>query len=580
MNPTKSFKGYGKVDNVEDQAFHRKTRKRLIIVTFSSLLLIGLVVGAVAGILIHKRNSDDGIPSSSVSPAQSIKAVCNVTPYPDACFSSISALHLPNTTDPEEIFKLSLQVAIAELSKLPSLPDRLAAKSTDPRIRAALAVCQTVLEDAVDFVNDSISSMAAGKSGEILSAGKIEDVRTWLSTAVTDQETCLDALREMNSSLVDSVAAAMRNSSEYTSNSLAIVAKILGILKDFDLPIHRRRRLLAESGSDSGYPEWVGAGVRRLLQEERLTPDVTVAKDGTGDYKTIKEAAKAVPKKSEKRFVIYVKAGKYVENVDLDKHRWNVMIYGDGSDKTILSGSLNFIDGTPTYATATFAVMGKGFIARDIRFENTAGAAKHQAVALRSGSDCSVFYRCSFDGFQDTLYPHSNRQFFRDCDVTGTIDFIFGGAAAVFQNCNIRPRKPLPNQFNTITAQGKKEPEQKSAFSLQHCNLTPLGNFTEPTYLGRPWKNFSTTVIIQSFIGPFLQPVGWIEWVKGVNPPDTIFYGEYQNTGAGSAVDKRVTWAGYYPSITAEQAGKFSVEYLLEGGEWLPDAKVAFNVSI
>ncbi|XP_057981135.1 pectinesterase 3-like [Malania oleifera] len=561
MDPAKSLKP------------HDKTRKRLLIVALSSLLLL---IGTVAGILIHKRSSGHGVPSSSVSPAESIKAVCKETPYPDACFSSISALAPPNTIDPEVILKLSLQVVVTEISKLTSLPDSLAAKSTNPRTRKALAVCKTVLEDAVVYVNDSISSAEAGKSGEILSVANIGDVWTWLSAASVNHETCLDALREIKSSLEDDVVAAMRNSSEFTSNSLAIVTNISGVLEEFELPIHQGRRLLGESG----YPEWVGAGVRRLLQVERPTPDVTVAKDGTGDYRTLKEAAKAVPKKSKKRFVIYVKSGKYVENVILDTDRWNVMIYGDGKDKTILSGSLNFVDGTPTYDSATFTVTGKGFIAKDIRFENTAGPAKLQAVALNSRSDTSIFYRCSFDGFQDTLLADCQRQFFRDCDITGTIDFIFGHAAAVFQNCNIRPRQPLPNQYNIITAQGKYKPNLNSAFSLHRCSITPLEKLTVPTYLGRPWKNCSTTVVMQSFIGPFLDPMGWIERVKGIDPPSTIFYGEYQNRGAGSATDKRVTWAGYHPRITANQARKFSVGRLLEGGKWLRKAKVDYDMLI
>ncbi|KAJ7011476.1 hypothetical protein NC653_001800 [Populus alba x Populus x berolinensis] len=112
------------------------------------------------------------------------------------------------------------------------------------------------------------------------------------------------------------------------------------------------------------------------------------------------------------------------------------------------------------------SVAGKGFFARDIKFINTAGAEMHQAVAFRSGSDMSVLFRCAFDGFQDTLYAHSNRQFYRDCDITGTVDFMFGNAAVVFQNCNIQPRQPLPNQFNTITAQEKKDPNQNTGISI------------------------------------------------------------------------------------------------------------------
>ena len=112
---------------------------------------------------------------------------------------------------------------------------------------------------------------------------------------------------------------------------------------------------------------------------------MTVAKDGSGDCKTIEEAVGKIPKRSKTRFVIHVKAGKYLENIILDKSKWNVMIYGDGKDKSIVSGSLNFIDGTPTFTTATFAAAGKGFIAKNMRFENTAGAVKHQAMAFRMG---------------------------------------------------------------------------------------------------------------------------------------------------------------------------------------------------
>ena len=108
------------------------------------------------------------------------------------------------------------------------------------------------------------------------------------------------------------------------------------------------------------------------------------------------------------------------------------------------------------------AVSGKGFLARDITFQNTAGPEKHQAVALRSDSDLSVFYRCAMRGFQDTLYTHTMRQFYRECTITGTVDFIFGDGTVVFQNCQILVKKGLPDQKNTITAQGRKEADQPS----------------------------------------------------------------------------------------------------------------------
>lgn len=213
-------------------------------------------------------------------------------------------------------------------------------------------------------------------------------------------------------------------------------------------------------------------------------------------------------------------------------------------------------------------------------FKNTAGPQKQQAVALRSSSDQSVFYRCSFDAYQDTLYTHSNRQFYRDCQITGTVDFIFGNAAVLFQNCSIQPRQPMQKQFNTITAQSKSDPNQNTGMSIQRCQITPFDNLTAPTYLGRPWKDYATTVIMQSYIGGFLDPLGWASWEPNVDPSRTIFYAEFQNVGPGSDIDRRVGWPGVVPNITEEQAAKFTVEPLIHGSQWLPQAGVVYAATL
>ncbi|XP_042490820.1 pectinesterase 3 [Macadamia integrifolia] len=591
MDSIKSFKGYGKVDAIEDQEFRRKTRKRIIIIAVSVVVLLTLIIAAVVGVSIHKTNNDDGneatSPSSSSSTlANSIKAVCSVTHYPNSCFSSLSSLETKAATtsnkaaDPEELFKLSMEAAVNELSKLSTLPNKLIAKTNNVRDKAALLDCQSLYQEAIDQLNTSISSMQSDGNGKLLTASKIDDMKTWLSASLTDLQTCLDGLEETNSTSLEEVRKAMQSSTELTSNSLAIVSKIINLLQDFDLPIHRRLRKLLEFGIE--FPEWVGPTDRKLLQQEDTTtkPNVTVAKDGTGNFKTITEAVASIPKKSASRFLIYVKQGVYEENVILDKKKWNVMMYGDGKTKTIVSGNLSFVGGTPTFATATFVVVGKGFIAKDIGIRNTAGAQNHQAVALRSGSDLSVFYRCSFDGFQDTLYAHSNRQFYRDCDITGTIDFIFGNAAVVFQKCNILPRQPMANQFNTITAQGKTDQNQNTGISIQRCNILPLDNVTASTYLGRPWKNYSTTVIMQSEIAAVVDSTGWTPWIPNTLPPSTIFYAENQNTGPGSAVDKRVTWEGYKSTITDQQASQFTVNNFIQGSDWLPQTTVTYDASL
>ena len=230
------------------------------------------------------------------------------------------------------------------------------------------------------------------------------------------------------------------------------------------------------------------------------------------------------------------------------------------------------------------AVAGKGFIARDLTIENTAGPQKHQAVALRSDSDLSVFYRCEFSGYQDTLYAHSLRQFFRECRVTGTVDFVFGNAAAVFQNCQLFLRRPLPEQKNSVTAQGRKDPNQNTGFSFQFCNVSAdadLVGFTNstPTYLGRPWKEYSRTVFMQSYLGSLIRPEGWLEW-NAEFALDTLYYAEYMNYGPGSGLGNRVKWPGYHALSDPAMVANFTVAQFIDGNMWLPSTGVKYTAGL
>ncbi|GAU31991.1 hypothetical protein TSUD_359360 [Trifolium subterraneum] len=289
MDTMKSFKGYGKVDEIEQQAFQKKTRKRIIIIIISTVILLAVIIAAVAGILIHKRNtssssSSDSLPKTQLTPATSLKAVCDATQYPNSCFAAISSLPDSNTTDPEQLFKLSLKVAIDELSNLTrGFSDKLQA-SNDTRLKKAIEVCGSVLNDSLDRLNDSMSTIVSGE--KILSPTKIRDVETWISAALTDHDTCLDAVGELNSTAAKNIRSeietAMRNSTEFASNSLAIVTKVIRLLSNFEVSNHHRRLL-------GDFPDWLGAAERRLLAGEgngttvtgTVTPDAVVAKDGT-----------------------------------------------------------------------------------------------------------------------------------------------------------------------------------------------------------------------------------------------------------------------------------------------------------
>nr|DAD24371.1 TPA_asm: hypothetical protein HUJ06_025835 [Nelumbo nucifera] len=156
--------------------------------------------------------------------------------------------------------------------------------------------------------------------------------------------------------------------------------------------------------------------------------------------------------------------------------------------------------------------MGDGFIARDITFQNTAGPQNFQAVVLRSESDASVLYRCSFEGYQNTLNVHCNRQFYKQCDIYGTVDFIFGNAAAVLQNCNIYARKPITGTV-VVTAQGRLNPNQTTGIVIHNSRVTAAPDLkpvqsSVQTYLGRPWQLYSQTVILKTFLDSLINPAG------------------------------------------------------------------------
>lgn len=495
----------------------------------------------------------------------------------------IDVLQIQCLKVPTSEFVSSLKSTIDAMKSVTSILGQFGNLFGDFRLSNAISDCLDLLDFSSDELSWSISASQNPNSKNNSTGDVGYDLRTWLSAALANQDTCVDGFDGTNG-IVKSVVAGS------VGQVTSLVRDLLTMVQPPDKSNSNSKGGVSPPPigikDDHGdeFPSWVKSEDRKLIEGNGVTADAVVASDGSGDFSSITDAVLAAPDYSTRRYVIYVKKGIYKENVEIKKKKWNIMMVGDGIDVTVISGNRNFIDGWTTFRSATFAVSGRGFIARDITFENTAGPEKHQAVALRSDSDLSVFFRCAMRGYQDTLYTHTMRQFYRDCIITGTVDFIFGDGTVVLQNCQILAKQGLPNQKNTITAQGRKDPNQPSGFSIQFCNISadkdllPNVNKTS-TYLGRPWKPYSRTIIMQSYMSNVVRPEGWLEW-NGDFALDTLYYGEYLNYGEGSGVGRRVKWPGYHVLNNSAQANNFTVARFLEGNLWLPPTGVKYTAGL
>ncbi len=295
------------------------------------------------------------------------------------------------------------------------------------------------------------------------------------------------------------------------------------------------------------------------------TYDYIVAQDGSGNFKTIQSAIEACKSFPYKGLRILIKNGVYHEKVFIPSWNTKISLIGENKDSTIITYNDYFkkIDKGPnsTFYTPTVLVQGNDFHAENITIENSAGPVG-QAVALAVEADrCSVV-NCKLIGNQDTLYVAGEyaRQYFRDCHIEGTTDFIFGEATALFENCTIKIKA---NSY--ITAASTL---QDAAFGLvfKNCVLTASPEVTK-AFLGRPWRKYASVVFLNCSMGNFISPAGWSNWQETDNDK-TAFYAEYKSSGDGGIIKDRVSWSH---QLSNEDADKYTLENIFSGRiKWNP----------
>jgi pectinesterase len=306
-----------------------------------------------------------------------------------------------------------------------------------------------------------------------------------------------------------------------------------------------------------------------VLVTHAETPNANVALDGSGQYKSIQEAISEAPLTHQNgvRWVIHVKPGIYHERVYVQRERGNILLVGDDAEKTVIEFNLSAKqpgpDGKPigTFRTPTFQIDGDGFEAQRITFSNTAGPVG-QAVAMRVDGDRVVFRQCRFLGRQDTLLVNRGRQYFSQCYIEGDVDYIFGGATAYFDHCELHCVAA-----GYITAASTPQ-DQANGFVFADCRVT--GNPEVRTYLGRPWRDYAKTIYIRTEMSDVVRAEGWNDWKKP-ETHHTATYGEFESTGPGGSSAQRVEWK--HELISGAAAAYTPLAVLGGTDNWEPDPR-------
>ena len=293
---------------------------------------------------------------------------------------------------------------------------------------------------------------------------------------------------------------------------------------------------------------------------------IIVAQDGSGNFKTVQAALDAIPEGNDKPATIFIKNGNYREVIVVDARKSFISLVGEDKNKTVLTfdnhagTKLTNGDTVNTWTSASVFIYGNDFHSENITFANDAGFSAGQAVALRVEGNRASFRNCRMIGNQDVLFLSGNgvKQYFVDCYIEGTTDFIFGAATAVFKNCHIHSKK---NSHVTAASTNSIIPY---GFVFFDCKLTADSNINKVS-LGRPWSPTASVTYINCWMDKHILSEGWNNW-KNPASEATARFAEYNSSGPGANAAARVKWSR---QLTDEEVKKFTLKEIL--GNWDPE---------
>ena len=300
---------------------------------------------------------------------------------------------------------------------------------------------------------------------------------------------------------------------------------------------------------------------------------IQVAKDGSGEFTTIQEAVDATRDLGPGEVLIQIKNGIYHEKLVIPSWKHQLTLRGESKDGVVIenddySGKMNEQTGNEynTFTSYTVLVTGDDITIENLTIKNSS-CGEGQAVALHVEGDRFIISDANILGCQDTVYAakEGSRQYYLNCTIEGTTDFIFGEATALFDNCEIRS---LKNSYITAAATPENQP---FGFVFRNCTLTATEEAKE-VFLGRPWRPFAKTVFLNTNMGGHIIAEGWHHWPGDEMFPDkekTAYYAEYGSFGEGSSAEERIGWSH---QLTIEEASQYTIEKIFhQKSKWNPN---------
>lgn len=307
------------------------------------------------------------------------------------------------------------------------------------------------------------------------------------------------------------------------------------------------------------FPQVGKLDIKPLDSEEvkgKIEHDIVVAQDGTGHFRTIGEALDAIRVYLPEPLTVHIRPGNYREKLVVPGPITNVVFEGESPENTIITfDDFASKNNMGTFETYTLKVLGNSLTFKNLTIQNTAGQVG-QAVALHAEGDRLVFENCRFLGNQDTMFAsgENSRQLYKDCYIEGTVDFIFGSATAVFENCEIHAKS------NSYITAASTPSWVEYGYVFKNCQVTSAADVSK-VYLGRPWRDFAKTVFINTEMPASIVEEGWHNWGRE-HSEKTVFYAEYGSFGPGAKKEGRIGWSH---QLTEEELPKYTNDLIFSG---------------